>query len=130
MLAGDSPVIVLKERQRVGEMNELSVTLGLDPLPEEPVIHDAQRSPGVTRQVPGLDGRFPRADEESPCVIDRHYHRRQLWPAITPGGREDRPRVRGDEGGRAPDVHYRLGAEEPGAPPYLILVHERAGMAM
>src|SRR5215475_3126887 len=130
MLARDPPVVVLKERQRIGEMNELSPAFGLDPLPEESVVHDAERSPGVTSQVLGLDGCFPGTDQEPPVVIDRHHDGRQLWPPISPGGGEDRARVRGDEGGRAPDVHYRLGAEEPGAAPYLVLMYERAGVAV
>ena len=130
MLARDSAVVVLEERQRIGEMDELSPAFGLDPLPEESVVHDAHRSPVVTSQVLGLDGCFPGADQEPAIVIDSHHHGGQLRPSVSSSGSQNCPRVRGDEGGRAPDVHYRLDAEEPGAAPYLILVHERAGMAM
>jgi len=131
MFARQAAVVLLQEWHRVGQVDEFGGPLGLDPLAEEAVVHDAQRRVWISGQVAGLHRGFPGADEEAALVIDRNDDRGELRPAIRPRGGEHSPRMAGDEAGGATYVHRaRSGAVESAAALELVLVHDRAGVAM
>jgi hypothetical protein len=93
VLAGDQPVIVLQQVQRLGQVDELSGTLSLDPLAEEAVAQHAQRGMRVPGQILRLDRGLARADQHAALLVDRDGHRRELGPPITPDGGEHRMMV-------------------------------------
>src|SRR5215469_11735107 len=78
VLARDPPVVVLQDRQRVRQVDELRASLGLNPLAEETVVDDTQGRPRVPGQVPGLDGGLPGADQRAAVVVDGDEHGGEL----------------------------------------------------
>src|SRR5690348_11343883 len=51
MLAGYPAVVIDEQVHRLGQVDEIRGALGLDPLAEEPVRHDADRGARITREV-------------------------------------------------------------------------------
>src|SRR6266516_2821036 len=82
VLAGDPPVVVDEEFHRIGQRDDLRLALDLDPLAEEAVVENAQRCPGITPQVPGLDRGLAGADQHPPLVVDRAEHGGKLRPSV------------------------------------------------
>ena len=93
MLTGDAAVVVLKERHRRGQVDELGGTLRLHPLAEEAVGQPAYRCPGIPGQVLRLNGGLPGTDQQSAIVVDRYDDWRELRAAIGPRSSQDGPRV-------------------------------------
>src|SRR5262247_277737 len=74
VLAGDPPVVVDEDVHRVGQRDDLCLALDLDPFAEEAVVDDAERRPGVTPQVLGLDRGLTGTDQHPPLLVDRAEH--------------------------------------------------------
>src|ERR1700729_258897 len=70
VLTGDPAVVVLQDRHRRGQVDDLGVTFRLHPFAEEAVVQPAHRGPRVPGQVLRLDGGLPGADEHAADIVD------------------------------------------------------------
>ena len=105
MFTGDAPVILNEQVHGVGQGDNLRVSLDLDPLAEERVGENAQRSAWAAPQVLCLDRGLTGTDQHPALVVHRARHGGQLRHAIGSRGGQDCPVMGTQEVGGPPGVH-------------------------